>query len=770
VRRNLCREAQQRGVDPARLVFAGRAGMAEYLGRYKAADLFLDTMPFNAGTTASDALWAGLPLLTCAGKTFSARMAGSLLRAVDLPELITFNLHDYEEKAVALGQERERAKAMKQQLAEQRLTCALFDSPRFVRDLEDRLADLVAGNAPGRQAKGRTKAKSKGKAAPAAPAAPALKVAPLAAPATPAAASRAVPNRWAGGDAAVDDVLLILSSHDIPSAVRTAHGLSAWRAITFDPHLLGEIREAGLQQAEYIELEAHPSFDEMHNRARLGALDVERKLFAPVAHLLPGVSNFGWQHLNFYYLFLASTWYAEVGRWMAGRYRERFGEAMPHLYINDNPMTVYWPSFVPAVTVLEALNGGQLPFKAYSYEPRPDETNVVPMLLDLDGDRSGRWDVLTHLPTVFRDSDMIKQELAASGKSVINVTAKYWDIEMPSARNLGLVRTDDAIQRLPAALQQTIAGMVAQLEAGAERVLTPYLATPAFRERQARFFSSMYRSQLVMYFLLHDFFAGRAPRSMLLSDHDAGFLGPLVAYAEAEKIPVWFMPHSKTTPDIQFNRDTVRCLTHPIQGAPISDEHGRLTVSQKLAFPEHWSASSLPVGPVRKVGLLLNSLTLNGIPCTNFAVYMDGIRRIADWCRAQGVTLSVRGRPGHDLYFALEQATGLTQEELHAGLTVPLVQFASAQDVCLMYDAPTTAEIDFLRNGVPLLNPIPEPLAKYEYVIASTDVIPRASVEETLFVLGEFVSDPACLQRFRVRQFQRYVASFDGAMALSGLL
>jgi hypothetical protein len=100
------------------------------------ADLFLDTLPFNAGTTASDALWAGLPLLTCAGATFSSRMAGSLLLAVDLPQLITYNLQDYEDQAVELAQQPERIAAMKQQLADKRLSCTLFDSPQFVRDLE----------------------------------------------------------------------------------------------------------------------------------------------------------------------------------------------------------------------------------------------------------------------------------------------------------------------------------------------------------------------------------------------------------------------------------------------------------------------------------------------------------------------------------------------------------------------------------------------------------------------------------------------------------
>ncbi|MRX11239.1 methyltransferase domain-containing protein [Pseudoduganella sp. FT25W] len=148
VRENLYRYAEQAGIDRQRIIFNGRAVPAEYLARYQLADLFLDTFPFNAGTTASDALWAGLPLLTCAGQTFSSRMAGSLLRAVDLPQLITYNFADYEDKAVELANHPQRIAAMKRQLSANRLTCALFDSPRFVRNMEAALQKVAKPAAP----------------------------------------------------------------------------------------------------------------------------------------------------------------------------------------------------------------------------------------------------------------------------------------------------------------------------------------------------------------------------------------------------------------------------------------------------------------------------------------------------------------------------------------------------------------------------------------------------------------------------------------------
>ena len=133
---NLRREAQSRGVDPARLIFAPRIAYAEYLARYRLADLFLDTLPFNAGTTASDALWAGLPLITCPGRAFAARMAGSLLTAIEMPELIAQTMGEYEALAVKLAGDPQLMAATKAKLERNRLIAPLFDTGLFTRNIE----------------------------------------------------------------------------------------------------------------------------------------------------------------------------------------------------------------------------------------------------------------------------------------------------------------------------------------------------------------------------------------------------------------------------------------------------------------------------------------------------------------------------------------------------------------------------------------------------------------------------------------------------------
>jgi predicted O-linked N-acetylglucosamine transferase (SPINDLY family) len=135
-RRNLIREAVQRGVDAERLVFAQRLPHAEHLARLAQADLFLDTLPYNAHTTSSDALWAGVPVLTCCGQAFAGRVAMSLLHAVGLPELVTDTLADYETEALRLAGSPARLQSLRERLAQRRTQAPLFDTARFRRHLE----------------------------------------------------------------------------------------------------------------------------------------------------------------------------------------------------------------------------------------------------------------------------------------------------------------------------------------------------------------------------------------------------------------------------------------------------------------------------------------------------------------------------------------------------------------------------------------------------------------------------------------------------------
>lgn len=133
---NLRREATRHGIDPARLVFAPRWPVREHLARHRCADLFLDTLPYNAHTTASDALWSGLPLLTCRGTTFPGRVAASLLHALDVPELIADSPEEYVGRAITLAQDHRLLDELRDRIAIGKANGPLFDTAGYTRDLE----------------------------------------------------------------------------------------------------------------------------------------------------------------------------------------------------------------------------------------------------------------------------------------------------------------------------------------------------------------------------------------------------------------------------------------------------------------------------------------------------------------------------------------------------------------------------------------------------------------------------------------------------------
>ena len=142
---NLQKSAASFGIDPSRLVFAPRTKPKEHLARHAAADLVLDTSPYNAHTTASDALWMGVPMLTVRGTTFPGRVGESLLRALGFgEELIAQDLEDYVAKAVKIAQVPQTIADLKTQLADRRLSSALFDTERYAKDFEALIQGALA--------------------------------------------------------------------------------------------------------------------------------------------------------------------------------------------------------------------------------------------------------------------------------------------------------------------------------------------------------------------------------------------------------------------------------------------------------------------------------------------------------------------------------------------------------------------------------------------------------------------------------------------------
>jgi hypothetical protein len=562
----------------------------------------------------------------------------------------------------------------------------------------------------------------------------------------------------------VRDVVVILHAEAIPGAQRICAGLSDYEVFLFDPHLGDPAAAAGLHNVELFTTLGGASHQEMDHDAHAAALAWESDIDAE-QRPLSGVSIIGWQHLNLYYFFMAVQWYE--GLWE--RVGPRFSGRKVHVFLNDNPAEYYFNSFLPAVSLATFLQNHGIEFDAYNYGAKNTPAYPVP---DLDDRRPnhGPLDLLTHVPTCYYDLDFFRDEIRMSGRRTISFESKQWHRPIEAQVQIGLVGMEDALPRLLPAVHAALEAAVPAISQALTRLLSPLMSLPTYCARQVAHWTQSYRAQLITYFELQRYFGDNPPAKFLLSEHDTGFHGPLIGFAAQRAIPVLLVPHSKVSADLEFLHPDLTVLTHPIQCLGILGPHGDPVASAPIIYPERFSSSSSLGDGIKTLSLLLNAMTLNGVPYAPCDTYFDGVARIVGWCRLNLVTLKIRCKPDYPITRVLGAYAGADSAMLAGVGRESLDQHLSDCDVCLMYDLPTTAAMACLRDSVVLLNPMVTAPTKAFAAIAHPEVCAMESVEATLERLDGFMRDPLEFYRFRAAQFRAYVERFKGARALRSYL
>lgn len=564
--------------------------------------------------------------------------------------------------------------------------------------------------------------------------------------------------------------IVIINNQDIPSALLIAQNLQYYSCYVFDPTLLDKAIEAGLANCEYINWENSINYSDLYDGCRITAFEIEQTLNEWVHEIVPEVSIKSWQHLNFYYILQAIRWYTQL--WT--EVLPSFKQDKVHICFCDAPAQYYFASYIPALLSMQVLNNLGIDFKGYSY-PKPQDwtsadANLVPDLKPTLTE-SSCIDVLIHIPTCFYDFNYFSQELIASGKTVINLQAKYWDVPVVANTSVGLSTDEEMLAYLPDTIKKQTDAFFERLVNGLDSILTTYIATPVYRNRQATLIASLYKAQLVTYYLLEARFKSDKPKKILLSDHDAGFHGPIVSFAEKYSIPVLMVPHSKISQDMEFSYSGITSFSHGIQGREILNASGKRIKSFKLNYPETLSISTLSSKPIRRIGLLLNGLALNGVMITNFTDYIEGIKRIIEWCEQHDIELIVRNRPGLTIARLLSKNFNLSVDDLKDKTNGPLSTFIEQDmDLCLMYGTPTTGSIQLLNRSIPILNPITQALAKNEEAMMNSDIVPRDTVKNILERLDLYMIDETSFQDFKMKQFITYINLFKDAQHLRNFL
>jgi hypothetical protein len=209
---------------------------------------------------------------------------------------------------------------------------------------------------------------------------------------------------------------------------------------------------------------------------------------------------------------------------------------------------------------------------------------------------------------------------------------------------------------------------------------------------------------------------------------------------------------------IPSSHANIIALTHPIQGGDISTICGKHVLTATINFHESVMLVAKAPKPLASVGLILNKFSNEGMTLIDTSIYINGIKSIMEWCRQNSILLKIRLKPSGTCIQWLVNELGLNVEDLISNLSVNISDFGRECDVCLMYDAPTSGAIDFLRNSIPVLSTVIRDLCPEETRIISSEIVSRNSITETLAWLDSFKNDPINLILFRTRQFGSYAS------------
>lgn len=559
----------------------------------------------------------------------------------------------------------------------------------------------------------------------------------------------------------MEHALIIIHSEDILAAEHLVADLENYTVYFFDPILLDKLTMSKLRNIKFLPWENAPSYLSMHEKAHEKAYLLEKELDAGRHDVLPEISIYGWQHLNLYYLMMSMHWYSGLWNDLGSHF---IGKHL-HIYLCDTPSVYYFNSFIPALLLLQFARQHEIEFSGYTYGTNEDKSTLLP---DLRGQApiEAQELLLLHLPTCMYDMAYFNSELIASGKHVLNLEAKYFSVPVHAQTSIPLATSKELELEIPSPLRQRIEAFLTNIAAKLDAFFSHSLASIGFRERQVTNIVNIYRSQLLSYFHLHNYFSEKAPNKIVLSDHDTGFHGPIISFAEKKSIPVLLLPHSKTTPDLEFAYKNMHALVHPSQGTPILDRNLRRVPHFKLSIPSTLHTTTHFPAPIKSVGLMLNAFSLNGIYFANFPQYIAGIKRIRDFCLEHHLQLHVRCKPGYALSNILAKEVGLDSETISNNVRIPMAEFSSNCDLCIMYDTPTAGALEFLAQSIPIMNPILAPLTRHQAVIINPNTIARETLDECLARIASFKVDVSLFHQFKMHQFRSYVGLFDDTQPL----
>lgn len=569
----------------------------------------------------------------------------------------------------------------------------------------------------------------------------------------------------------MEEIIIVLSKADIQPAVQVYEKLEKGVVWVFDPNLLDSVFMAGLANSKFIDRNLDLHIDAHVKRAQNEAEAFEHKLDAAIVKNFPAIVGMHWQFLNFVQqLFLLNSFTTLWNNLLESHSDTKF-----HIFIQDVPARFSAPSFWPALLLLERLNANNIPFEAYAYNHLSNFTQLIPVGGEFLNSTTPA-EAFVHLPTCFYDARYFESEINTRYNRVLNFASMdnaplVWNIPFPSFPTAELLPVDEVILNLPTEQQHCIAETTEALKIILVQIYLGYARTESYVIRQAEYTTNQYKAQIVFYLLLNKNHTAIAPQKLIISNHDAGFHGPLVSYASLHAIPIVILPHSKVFNfPLSIPISNAIALTHPLQEARIEDVNGHDFTTHLVSYPERRTIESKPKHILKTIGLILNDISAGGNVWINTKEYLLGLKKIISWCSENNVVVKVRVRPGGASLSWLLKELNIPPAELISHASGAIADFGLQCDICVMYDCPTSGMIDLLRNAIPVTNAVYRPLSQWELGISNVKIIPTESVEQLLRRLTEYRNSEDQLFLFRTQQFSQYTSAFDKSLPLRMLL
>ena len=540
-------------------------------------------------------------------------------------------------------------------------------------------------------------------------------------------------------------VILIVLESDIPSAILYASSLadSDYYTYVFDPKLLDLVVAKNFRNVRILAPAGMPDYKSLDRAAQKSAKNDEHHIDEHIRLHENSPSIYSWQNLNFYYFRIAHLWYSEL--W------QKFLEEEPtkntyQLFVCENPAQYYEPSFLPAILLIEKLKYKSYDYVATVYQ-QPCLEPAVLVEVKSQGIQNTVYELITHLPTCFYDHEYINQEIHASGLNTLNIKAYQWNPKLLAHKHL-LVK--------PLLIEQLSSERMSifqQLEEIIAQTLEGAIADIRYRKIQAAHLAKIYISQLVNFEHLVNLLRKWPLKKMILSDHDAGLHGPLIAIADQLDIEVITFPHAKmSSGEMPWAIGKVMALVHPIQAKSPHQKRNSPLKSDFIRYHNTFIASNTKSESISSIGLILPAMSLNGVALSDIRAFIDGIKSLNTWSIEHGIEFKIRCKPNNSIFTLISGLLACNDSLLRKYCEISTSEYIQQIDLGILFDCPSSISIELLNRGVPTVMLRTRTLSFNESLQHDNTLIPALALGPLRSMLSRLVKNSTKFAEFKKNQ------------------